>query len=211
MEVDLCFVVDCTGSMASHIDATKECIIAVEEYMGKMEPKIKVRLGFIGYRDHCDSKRFECLNFTDSHEEFKDFVAKVVATGGGDTPEDVLGGLNEAITTMTWRNVIRVLLHVCDAPPHGLRFNNLADTYPEGDPNGLTAEDVLENMKSKNIYYFFGRINSLTNEMVRIFKSILGEFDVFDLEEVNDKPEQLTIKFFNATCSAITTAISLRE
>ncbi|CAG8504583.1 13183_t:CDS:1 [Acaulospora colombiana] len=196
--------------MASYITATKECILRVEDYMGKMEPKIKVRFGFCGYRDHCDSDRLQILDFTESRREFEEYVQNnVSATGGGDTPEDVLGGLNAAITQMTWRNNIRVLLHICDAPPHGRRFTDVSDDYPEGDPNGLTAEIVLRNMRSKGISYFFGKITSYTNKMVEIFRSILGDFDVFDFSEGKEKPEELTFKFFEATCSAITTAISL--
>ncbi|CAI2197157.1 48_t:CDS:1, partial [Funneliformis geosporum] len=33
MEVDLCFVMDCTGSMAGHIVAAKNCILKVTKYM----------------------------------------------------------------------------------------------------------------------------------------------------------------------------------
>src|ERR1044072_1550885 len=87
------------------------------------------------------------------------------------------------------------------------RYKNIDDDYPNGDPNGLTAEGVLGEMKSKRIFYFFGRILSLTDEMINIFRGIIGEFPVYDLESVN--PEALVNKFFEATCSAIETAISL--
>ena len=72
-----------------------------------------------------------------------------------DDPEDVLGGLNAAITQMDWQNSTRVLLHIGDYPPHGRRYTFLMrDNYPNGDPYGLTAENVLEKMQSKNILYF---------------------------------------------------------
>ncbi|RHZ72275.1 hypothetical protein Glove_243g78 [Diversispora epigaea] len=52
------------------------------------------------------------------HNDFKSYLYNnVPAKGGGDTPEDVLGGLDEAITKMTWKNDYRIILHVCDAPP----------------------------------------------------------------------------------------------
>ena|ERR1043165_5754009 len=102
MEIDLCFVVDCTGSMASYIDATKKCITRVVDYMGRMEPKIKIRVGFCGYRDHCDGlRRIQTFPFTYSYTEFQNYVNNVSATGGGDAPEDVLGGLNAAINGAT--------------------------------------------------------------------------------------------------------------
>ncbi|RIA91784.1 hypothetical protein C1645_736820 [Glomus cerebriforme] len=209
MEVDLCFVMDCTSSMEGHIEGAKNSIKEVAEYMAKMEPAIKIRVGFCGYRDHCDNHdRLRIFDFTNSCDEFKNNLSNVAAIGGGDGPEDVLGGLNAAVH-MSWRNSIRVLLHIGDYPPHGRRFNNMADDYPNGDPNGLTAECVLGEMRSAGIHYFFGKITNETATMIRVFQGIIGEYPVFDLKSA--KPEDLVKKFFEAACSAITTAITLRE
>src|ERR1051325_11466883 len=95
MEVDLCFVMDCTGSMSRHIEGAKDCILRVADYMAKMEPAIKIRVGFCGYRDHCDgANRLQIYNFN-SCDAFKNHVtSNVKAMGGGDSPEDVLGGLD---------------------------------------------------------------------------------------------------------------------
>ncbi|PKY54536.1 kinase-like protein [Rhizophagus irregularis] len=124
-----------------------------------------------------------------------------------DLPEDVLGGLNAAITQLDWKSSTRVLLHIGDYPPHGRRFSNIRDKYPNGDPYGLTAESVLKMMQSKNILYFFGRITSHTDTMLQIFHNIIGEFPVFDL--VGGDPIKLIEKFIKATSSSITYAVSL--
>ena len=60
-----------------------------------------MRLAFVGYRDFGDKVRFEVLNFTPSVEVFYNFCNKIDATGGKDTPEDVFGGLKEAIA-LNW-------------------------------------------------------------------------------------------------------------
>src|SRR6266511_4185723 len=154
MNVDICFVLDCTGSMGPHIAAAKDCILQVSNYVKSANPNIEFRVGFCGYRDHGDgSNRLKIFDFTNLYEKFRINLATVEAIGGGDGPEDVLGGLNAAITQMNWQNGTRVLFHIGDYPPHGRRFSNLVDKYPKGDPNGLTAENVLEKMKSKNILY----------------------------------------------------------
>jgi hypothetical protein len=211
MEVDLCFVMDCTGSMAGHIEGAKNSIKRVVDYMANMEPAIRIRIGFCGYRDHCDgSDRLVIFDFTNTPEEFKNRLSGVSAKGGGDTPEDVLGGLNAAVTRMTWRNDTRVLLHVGDCPPHGRRFTNTDDSYPDGDPNGLTAEGVMDELLSAGICYFFGEITDLTKTMINEFKNIIGEFNVLDFRSTPDT-EGLVEKFFEATRSAISTAITLRE
>ncbi|POG79076.1 kinase-like domain-containing protein [Rhizophagus irregularis DAOM 181602=DAOM 197198] len=175
MKVDLCFVLDCTDSMEPFIAAARDCIIQVTNYIKHTNPSIELRVGFCGYRDHCDGDgRLQFLDFTDKYEQFITYMQSVFHYGGGDAPEDVLGGLNEAITKMDWKNGTRVLLHIGDYPPHGTKFTDLSDSYPNGDPHGLTAENVLEKMQSKNILYFFGKITDYTEIMLQIFRGIIA-------------------------------------
>ena len=211
-EVDLCFVLDCTISMASHIAAAKDCIVRVAAECAGRERSIRIRVGFCGYRDHCDgANRLQIFDFTNSCDDFRNYItANVKAMGGGDPPEDVLGGLDASINRMTWRNTIRVLFHIADYPGHGARVSQgLGDSYPSGDPNGLTEESVLRNMQSANIRYFFGKITNYTDTMINVFRSILGDFKVFELQTVRKNPNELVDKFVDATVEAISTAISL--
>jgi len=199
MNVDICFVLDCTKSMRPHIAAAKDCILQVSNYVKSVNPNIKFRVGFCGYRDHYNgSDRLEVFDFTKNYERFTKYLRGVSPIPNRDYPEDVLGGLDAAITQMDWQNGTRVLFHIGDYPPHGRRFHNLGDNYPDGDPNGLTAESVLEKMKSKNILYFFGRITHHTDKMIQIFRDIIGEFPVFDL--VGGDPIKLIDKFSNFFC-----------
>ncbi|GBB99217.1 hypothetical protein RclHR1_03450012 [Rhizophagus clarus] len=208
MKVDLCFVLDCSGSMKPHIAAAKDCILQVSNYIKHTNPNIKLRVGFCGYRDHTNgSNHLQIFDFNDQHDQFTQYMQDVLPISNNDHPEDVLGGLDAAITKMDWQNNTRVLLHIGDYPPHGRRFSNLKDNYPDGDPNGLTAENVLEKMQSKNILYFFGKITNETDKMIKIFRDIIGEFPVFDL--VGGDPIKLIEKFIKATSSSITHAVSL--
>ncbi|KAF0488044.1 kinase-like protein [Gigaspora margarita] len=212
MSVDLCFVLDCTGSMSPYIEAAKEHILKMASYVNRNNSNIKFWVSFCGYRDHYNrSDRLQILDFTDSLEKFKTYITnKVTAISNNDIAEDVLGGLNAAITEMTWSNANRVLIHIGDAPPHGRRFNtNLTDNYPDGDPNDLTAESVLKKMQLKKILYFFGKINTSTDVMLNVFREIIGEFPVFDLMTMGYKPEVLVNKFCRATSSAIFSSITL--
>ncbi|PKC16919.1 kinase-like protein [Rhizophagus irregularis] len=209
MEVDLCFVLDCSGSMGPHIAAAKDCILQVSNYVKHTNPSIKLRVGFCGYRDHYNGlNRLQIFDFNDQYDQFTQYMQNVLPISNDDLPEDVLGGLNAAITQLNWQNSTRVLLHIGDYPPHGRRFTSLEDDkYPDGDPNGLTAESVLEKMQSKNILYFFGKITDYTDTMLEIFRSIIGEFPVFDL--VGGDPIVLVDKLIKATSSSITIAVSL--
>ncbi|RIA81492.1 kinase-like domain-containing protein [Glomus cerebriforme] len=208
MDVDLCFVLDCTGSMKPHIAAAKDCILQVSNKCKLLNPNIKLRIGFCGYRDHQNgSDRLQIFDFTDQYEEFKKYLQGVSAIYNEDYPEDVFGGLNAAITRLNWRNGTRILFHIGDYPPHGSQFHDFRDDYPNGDPYGLTAESVLEKMQSENILYFFGKITHFTEKMLQKFRSIIGEFPTFDL--VGDDPIKLIDKFFKSASSSITMAVSL--
>jgi hypothetical protein len=63
----------------------------------------------------------------------------VRARGGGDAPEDVVGGLEKALE-QDWtkgKSTTKVAVMVADCPCHGKKYHNYhdyGDTYPNGDP-----------------------------------------------------------------------------
>ena len=89
--VDVAFLCDCTGSMFLYINETKNKIRKIITATTNSYANI-TRMAFVGYRDHSDGdKRIECLCFTENIEEFETFLNSIEASGGDDTPEDVLG------------------------------------------------------------------------------------------------------------------------
>ena len=95
MEIDFCFVIECTSSMGSYIEAAKDCIKKVEDCMATMKPGVTIRVVTVTTVMALTVCRFSC-------DEFKNYItANVTAGGGGDSPKDVLGGLNAAINGAT--------------------------------------------------------------------------------------------------------------
>ena len=90
--LDLMIVLDCTGSMGSWIKACKEEIKMIINSIQSSFYGIKVRISIIGYRDHCDKNRIEKIDFTEDVGEVHKFLGRLLASGGGDTPEDICGG-----------------------------------------------------------------------------------------------------------------------
>ena len=173
--VDLCFIVDCTGSMGSWIKATKDKIVEITQGVQQI-PTLKqdppnLRVAFVGYRDHCDgndrlvSYDFFPVKEAGAIEAFKKFLDTVAAKGGGDDPEDVTGGMNLALTGIRWKASTRLIVHFADAPCHGKMYHSVDDDYPAGCPNGLVPEDLLQKCLEKRIDYYFGEINSSTSQM----------------------------------------------
>ena len=90
--LDICICMDLTGSMSAFIRSAKDSIYELVTSLETIYPHIPLRLAFVGYRDHCDGdNRLKVLAFTPSIPEFRAFVGKESACGGGDDPEDVFG------------------------------------------------------------------------------------------------------------------------
>ncbi len=182
--VDLCFLVDCTGSMDICIAEVKNNVYNIVMKVWKVFPDLKVRLSFVGYRDVNDGElRFSVLDFVDSVSTFESFVDDVLATGGDDQCEDVFGGIEKCLE-LDWRFPTRALIHFADAPCHGAEYhNNCLDYYPDGDPHGLDIRDLLEEFREKSIQYSFIHLNESTRKMIKVFreqtKLDIAELDMF--------------------------------
>ena len=89
-EVDLAFLVDCTGSMQPHMNGVKEMIGSLGKKLGRDFPYLQLRLGFVRYTDFdMGANKYSTLGWTSDISEFSKFVASLKAQGGGDGPEDV--------------------------------------------------------------------------------------------------------------------------
>jgi hypothetical protein len=80
---------------------------------------LTVRICVIGYRDHCDLRRFEVKPFNNNVQECKDFINALTAQGGGDTPEDIHGALKVTLMQDWTEEGNKKVFMICDAPPHG--------------------------------------------------------------------------------------------
>jgi hypothetical protein len=202
--VDLCFLVDCTGSMSSYIQGVKEKIQTIVEKSKKMLPDLNFSVAFVGYRDHCDGDaRITVLNFTASILEFQSFMGSVAATGGGDAPEDVFGGIEE-VSKLSWSKQTRILFHIADSPCHGTRFHDpsVADDHPNGDPRGLQIEDLLSKLEQLSIIYWFAKLGNATDLMVQVFQGIM-KINQIDLASADD--------LVGAVAGSISASVNIHE
>ncbi|KAI6185381.1 Efk-1 [Aphelenchoides besseyi] len=179
--VDICFVVDATESMGSHIKGVKDNIIEIIDGVQRMIKKQKdlnvnnngsapiIRLAFVAYRDFGDRPRIQSLPFTTS----------------------VMGGLVRA-SKLEWTSgdeTVRILFHITDAPCHGNEYHDLKDDMcADGDPNGITPGKVFHLLRTKKVDYYFGRINYSTDKMIKKFgranKQPVVQFNVGDVQNI---------------------------
>ncbi|HEY4281921.1 MAG TPA: hypothetical protein VGM62_02580 [Chthoniobacterales bacterium] len=119
--IEVCFVLDTTGSMGGLIEGAKQKIwsIANEMISAKLTPQLK--LGLIGYRDRGDEYVVKTFALSDDIDAMYGHLRDFKADGGGDTPESVNEALDEAIHKMPWtadNKVLKIIFLVGDAPPH---------------------------------------------------------------------------------------------
>lgn len=100
---------DITNSMDYYLDQVKENILNMISTIQKECAGIEIFLGFIGYKDFNDldlGEEYINLEFTYDYESIKSNIEFVTPSGGGDTPEDLCGGLELAIKKMERKDKI---------------------------------------------------------------------------------------------------------
>lgn len=185
--------------MGPYLEAIKEQFMnLIDDIKTALLAEAEVRIAVVGYKDHSDMPNIEFLDFTLSFDQVDAFLKKLVAAGGADAPEDVLGGIRQALMA-TWKQKTRWIIHIADAPPHARtlhEFYDICDRYPVpgSEPHGLTFEALLKQMIRLDINYSLLRINDFTDRMAfEFFKAYNAVSARAKLHETN--------KFYRQACS----------
>jgi uncharacterized protein YegL len=119
--IEVCFVLDTTGSMSGLIEGAKEKIWSIANEMIAAKPTPALKLSLVGYRDRGDEYVTKLTDLTDDIDTIHARLMEFTANGGGDGPESVNQALHEAVTKIAWskdRDVLKIIFLVGDAPPH---------------------------------------------------------------------------------------------
>ena len=143
--LDLCFVIDTTGSMNDDIDDARR---NMKQILGTLSSKTSdYRVALVDYRDFRESSRDirdypsrVQLEFTSDDNRVLEAISSLELGHGGDDPETVYSGLMEA-ARLPWRTEAKkVIIVLGDAPPHD------PELY-----TGYTYADVLRELENKDI------------------------------------------------------------
>lgn len=203
--VSLCFLLDTTGSMAGHINGVKSQIADIVRQVELCGCGI-AGIAFVGYKDWCDGvDHFEILQFTTNTQQFRQFLDGITATGGGDYPEDVLGGIQAAVN-LNWPvdSSTRIIFHMGDAPPHGNPYyHSHHDTLPKGHPSDPKLRPLFGAMRARHIDYHFGKIGQGCDLMIKRFQKYYhgGTIDVADTSMVE--------RIASSVSSAVSASVSM--
>ena len=193
--VDLAFLLDTSGSMNPTIKGSKlfirktirDAIRCITQY--KVSSDDLLRVGLVCYRDHAPQGKSTgnfTIDFTGEHDKFKEILKGINAKGGGDLSEAVICGLDDVVNTLTWRkDSEKLLFHILDAPPHGSEFEGEKDEFPDGCPCGKDYEQILLDMREKEIDYTVIKLDKSVDKMIEIFSNFI-EIDVLTLDFERD-------------------------
>lgn len=131
-------------------------IIAAKEYAIQIFDELKAKykdydfhFGSVFYRDKIDSKndKDEYFDFTNNMKDLRDKISKIKVYGGADESENWVVGYIIALNNMSWREGIKLIIHISDAEAHGLEFT-------KGDLNndqGPLLPTLIQKCPRKNI------------------------------------------------------------
>lgn len=211
-QLDLCFVMDATGSMRDHIDAARKNLKALASELTAHPMRPNMAYALVLYRDHADPGKKESSPVTEVSpfspylEDLQQaFDGARTKGGGGDGAEAVADGLYDACYRLRWReNSHKVILLAGDAPPHGSGARK--DRYPRGCPCKHNPERIASEARMRGITIFslgagdnsymaksfqqiarcgggtFVFINSAGTLIDQIKDIVLGEFGKVDID-----------------------------
>lgn len=150
VDTDIVFVIDTTGSMGDEIDGVRENVKALAESIAKAARSYRIAL--VDYKDGPDQgdsyvARTD-VDFTTDVSKFQAGADTLYADGGGDDPESVYSGVEQALN-LKWRDGVRKSVFIIgDAPGK--------DPEPA---SGLTQKDVIDKASSEGVaLYPLGRV-----------------------------------------------------
>jgi hypothetical protein len=118
--IEICFVVDATGSMGDELEYLKKELLDVISRIKTANANSTILTSSVFYRDQDDEYITKVSNFTSDYNTTINFIKDQSAGGGGNFPEAVHSALDKAVNELQWSTnaKTRIVFLVLDAPPH---------------------------------------------------------------------------------------------
>jgi hypothetical protein len=164
--LDLAFLIDVTGSMGDELRYVNREIASIVHRIEAEAPGVQVRVAATFYRDRTDDVVVQQIPFTTNVAGFAAVMQNVVASGGGDYPEDLNAGIEAAMTRLAWRDgpAVRALVLIADAPPQ--HYPDAQYTYRDAMRDaarrGIRIVPVAASGADRTVEYLFRAMGAFT-------------------------------------------------
>ena len=208
--LDLCFVVDTTGSMSDDIDNAKENMVQILESLAEKSDDYRVAL--VDYRDfpsrtgdYRDYPAMVQLAFTNDHDTIVNAVNGLTLGHGGDTPETVYYGLATALS-LQWRTgATKIIIILGDAEPLDPEPNT--GYTKESILNALYNADISVNPEDSTL-----DIGDPDNSLMQVFTINTGSsYDFFDFVSTSTGGSYVSVENASQVADAIQDCIEVIE
>lgn len=208
-KVEVCFVVDATGSMSDEIEFLKADLGDVLQRYMDANMSMDLYTSAVFYRDEGDDYLVRKTAFDSDFTNTVDFIKNQHAGGGGDFPEAVHTALNVALNQMQWTPSAhtKIAFLLLDAPPHYTPqvISDLQKSIEKAAENGIkiipiTASGIDKNTEflmrfmaiaTNATYVFITNDSGIGNEHLQ---ASVGDYNV---EFLNDLMLRLLQKYSN--------------
>ena len=177
--IDVCFLLDSTGSMSDEITVVKQKIWEIVNEILLGEPRPDVRFSIVTYRDRGDEYVVKKFHFTRDIDRLHSDLMQIVATGGGDKREDVNEAFRTAVHNLRWdmsKGVARMIFLIGDAGPQyysqSVRYQ---DTAKVASKKNIQVFSIGCSGIDHNEIFEFKQISSLTGG---VFEFLTYKMDV---------------------------------
>ena len=192
--------------MHSWIQRSKETLKKIIDHVKATNKGLTVEVAFVAYRDIGDVGRHVVADFTSNIDSVKSLIEKQSASGGGDFPEDVQGGYNQALKLSWGTESVKQVFHIADAPGHGKDICDWGDNYPKGSPDGFKIQDQMRTFAQRGIGFTFVKVNDSCNKMIKVMQDNYNPSG--NTMNVTDLSDACATKSQAEVTKAFTTAVS---
>ena len=172
MELDICYVIDGTGSMSSYISGAKHWIRRITNdisaQMSSSGRSDDIRVACVIYRSSCcRSDNGPNLFPFMSADALARNIASVKCGGGCGPAADVIGGLKWALQ-YNWRpNAKKILIEMGDECPHGSYWNRNPHKHDRTSRQIAADRAVVRRLSERGIKFMFSTVVPRVRDLLR--------------------------------------------
>ena len=163
-EVNICFLVDATGSMGDEIQFLKAEVSNLIINVQASAPCASFKMASVFYKDDYDEYVTSSSDFTDRIDDLQEFISNHNAGGGGDFPEAVDAGLDAALNKLSWSETAstKIIFLILDAPPHADKNVKIQQLVKLSAEKGIKIIPIVASGINKSTEYLMKYMAAIT-------------------------------------------------